>query len=320
MQLAGLSKAVGLGNEDTFAGTSGLVAQHAVLGWVHVLSPRLVLDTRVGYNHFDLDFAQAGVEIGDQLGEQLGVPNSNQQDEQNGIPIFSPAGYTGIGQSRSLPILRDENTFQSVANLTYAADKHTIKAGFDVRRRHMGEFQTNRGNGRFNFSPNITNNPANNTGGHVMASFLLGAPSLIEQDYLLADVAIRGTEYSFYVADDWRASSKLSLNLGLRYELDTPFSETNNWASFDPATATVLVAGRNGVSETAGVKTFDKAFAPRLGFAYQLGAGHRRARRGRHLLEHPGNGGNVVPPAPPRALRSHLQLQPRQPVRDAARE
>ena len=56
-------------------------------------------------------------------------------------------------------------TLQYVANLTYAADKHTIKTGLDVRRRHMSEFQTNRGNGRFNFSPNITNNPANNTGG-----------------------------------------------------------------------------------------------------------------------------------------------------------
>jgi carboxypeptidase family protein len=295
VQLPGLSKEVGLGNEDTFAGTSGLVAQHAVLGWVHVFSPRLVLDTRVGYNRFNLDFAQAGVEVGDQLGEQLGVPNSNQQDEQNGIPIFSPAGYTGIGQSRSLPILRKESTYQYVANLTYVADKHTIKSGFDVRRRHMGEFQTNRGNGRFNFSSNITNNPANNTGGHVMASFLLGAPSLIEQDYLLADVAIRGTEYGFYVADDWRASQKLTLNIGLRYELDTPFSEkSNQWASFDPQTATVLVAGRNGVSETAGLKTFYKAFAPRLGFAYQLGR-HTVVRGGAGIFWNtPGNGGNVL--------------------------
>ena len=144
----------------------------------------------------------------------------------------------------------------------------------------MSEFQTNRGNGRFNFASNITNNPANNTGGHVMAAFLLGAPSLIEQDYLLADAAIRTTEYGLYVADDWRATSTLTLNLGLRYELDTPPSETSNqWANFDPTTATVLVAGRNGVSETAGVNTFKRAFAPRLGFAYQL-AQHTVVRGG----------------------------------------
>src|SRR4029077_15046039 len=181
VQIAGVSKEVGLGNEDTFAGTSGLVAQHAVLGWVHVLSPRVVLDTRVGYNKFDLDFAQAGVEVGDQLGEQLGVPNSNQQDEQNGIPIFSPAGYTGIGQSRSLPILRDENTFQYVTSLVFAGDHHTIKTGFDVRRRHMGEFQTNRGNGRFNFSPNITNKPAHNTGAPGIGDVMLGAHKPLDE-------------------------------------------------------------------------------------------------------------------------------------------
>ena len=111
VQLPGLSKAVGLGNEDTFAGPSELLAEHAVFGWVHVFSSRLLLDSRAGYNHFNLDFTQADVAPGDQLGEQLGVPNANQQDAQNGIPIFSPAGYTGIGQSRSLPIFRHEKHF-----------------------------------------------------------------------------------------------------------------------------------------------------------------------------------------------------------------
>ena len=321
VQIPGVSKPVGLGNEDSFAGPSDLLAEHAVFGWVHVFSSRLLLDSRAGYNHFNLDFTQADVVTGDQLGEQLGVPNANQQDGQDGIPIFSPSGYSGIGQSRSLPIFRHEKTFQYVTNLTFAGDKHTIKAGFDVRRRHMGEFQTNRGNGRFNFSPNITNNPANNTGGHVMASFLLGAPSLIEQDYLLAsDVAMRSTEYSAYVGDDWRASQKLTLNIGMRYELDTPFTENDNlWANFDPATATVLVAGRNGVSRSAGVKTFKKAFAPRLGFAYQVGE-HTVVRGGGGLFWNtPGNGGAALAVAPPRALRADLQLQPGHTVRDAAR-
>jgi hypothetical protein len=272
VQLPGLPKAVGLGNEDTFAGASTLRAHHAVINWVHVLSPQMILDLRAGYARFQLDFTQADVEGGDQLGVKLGVPNANQQEQQNAIPIFSPAGYTGIGHSRSLPILRRENTYQYVGNLTFTGSAHTVKTGLDVRRRHLTEYQTNRGNGRFNFAPNITNNPANNTGGSAMAAFLLGAPSLIEQDYLLAWVGIRGTEYSAYVADDWRATRKLTLNIGLRYELDTPYSEVaNRWANFDPKTATVLIAGRNGVSESAGVNTFKKGFAPRFGFAYKLG-------------------------------------------------
>ena len=303
--LAGVGKAIGIGNEDTFAGTSTLRAHHSVMNWVHVFSPRILLDLRAGYARFQLDFTQADVAPGDKLGNKLGVPNANQQDQQDGLPIFSPAGYTGIGHSRSLPILRRENTYQYVGNLTFTGSAHTIKTGLDVRRRHLTEYQTNRGNGRFNFAPNITNNPANNTGGNAMAAFLLGAPSLIEQDYLLAWVGIRGTEYSVYVADDWRVTQKLTLNIGLRYELDTPYSEVaNRWANFDPKTATVLVAGRNGVSESAGVNTFKKGFAPRFGFAYQV-AQKTVVRGGAGIFWNTaGHGGNAL------RLQRHVPFGP----------
>ena len=130
VQLAGLSKAVGLGNEDTFAGPS-TCSPSTRWSAGRTSSPWLLLDSRFGYNHFNLEFTQADVEIGEQLGEELGVPNANQQDAQAGIPIFSPTGYTGIGHSRSLPILRQERTFQHVANLTFAADRH-VQGG--VRR------------------------------------------------------------------------------------------------------------------------------------------------------------------------------------------
>lgn len=305
VNLAGVGKSIGIGNEDTFAGTSGLTAQHLVLNWVHVISPRMMLDVRAGYARFHLDFTQADVASGDKLGNKLGVPNANQQDLQNGLPIFSPAGYTGIGHSRSLPILRRQNIFQYVGNLTYTSSAHTIKTGFDARRRHLTEYQTNRGNGRFNFAPNITNNPANNTGGNAIAAFLLGAPSLIEQDYLLAWVGLRGTEYSAYIGDDWRVTQKLTLNLGMRYELDTPYSEVaNRWANFDPSTATVLVAGRNGVSKYAGVNTFKKGFAPRFGFAYKV-ADKTVVRGGGGIFWNTaGHGGNTL------RLQRHVPFGP----------
>ncbi len=303
--LPGVGKTVGIGNEDTFAGTSGLTAQHLVLNWVHVLSPRMLLDVRAGYARFKLDFTQADVAPGDKLGNKLGVPNANQQDAQDALPIFSPAGYTGIGHSRSLPILRRQNIFQYVGNLTYTGGAHTIKTGFDVRRRHLTEYQTNRGNGRFNFAPNITNNPTGNTGGHAMAAFLLGAPSLIEQDYLLSWVGLRGTEYSAYIGDDWRVTQKLTLNLGMRYELDTPYSEVaNRWANFDPRTATVLVAGRNGVSKYAGINTFKKGFAPRFGFAYKV-ADKTVVRGGGGIFWNTaGHGGNTL------RLQRHVPFGP----------
>jgi hypothetical protein len=118
-------------------------------------------------------------------------------------------------------------------------------------------------------------------------------------------VGIRGTEYSAYVADDWRATRKLTLNIGLRYELDTPYSEVaNRWANFDPKTATVLIAGRNGVSESAGVNTFKKGFAPRFGFAYQLGA-RTVVRGGAGIFWNTaGHGGNAL------RLQRHVPFGP----------
>ena len=130
----------------------------------------------LGFNRFHLDYDQEGTESGEPLGNLLGVPNANQHDTAKAFPIFSPGGYTGAGHSRSLPIYRRENTYQVVGNLSSSYSAHTIKTGVDIRRRQLTEFQTNRGNGRFNFATSQTNNPVNNTGGDGMASFLGRCP------------------------------------------------------------------------------------------------------------------------------------------------
>ena len=175
--------------------------------------PSSDLQRRAGYNRFKLDYTQEGSEFGEPLGNLLGVPNANQHETARAFPIFSPAGYTGAGHSRSLPIFRRENTFQYAGNLTWVKAAHTVKFGGDVRRRQLTEYQTNRGNGRFNFSPSITNNPENNSGGNSIASFLLGAPSLIEQDYLLAWVGIRGG--SAATKTDFTAETRRTQRLSL---------------------------------------------------------------------------------------------------------
>ena len=183
------------------------------------------LQRRAGYNRFKLDYTQEGSEFGEPLGNLLGVPNANQHETARAFPIFSPAGYTGAGHSRSLPIFRRENTFQYAGNLTWVKAAHTVKFGGDVRRRQLTEYQTNRGNGRFNFSPSITNNPENNSGGNSIASFLLGAPSLIEQDYLLAWVGIRGS--SAATKTDFTAETRRTQRLSLGTHASSVLSVSN---------------------------------------------------------------------------------------------
>jgi hypothetical protein len=295
VQIAGISQPVALGNEDSFAGVASNPTQHVVASYVKVISPRLVNDLRVGFNRFKLDYLAEGAVEGGTLGNQLGVPNSNTHPQQNVLPIFSPANYTGIGHTRSLPIFRRINSFQYGDNLNFTAGSHTLKFGGLAIRRQITEYQTNRGNGRFNFSPAFTDSRAGGNSGHSMASFLLGYANLIEQDFTLAWTGQRGWETGLYIADDWRVTSRLTLNLGLRWEYYSPFTEVaDRIANFDAASATVLVAGRDGVSRTAGVNKDWKNWAPRAGFAYQLGR-NTVIRGGYGLFYNPnGNGGALL--------------------------
>jgi hypothetical protein len=292
--IPGISHPLPLGDEASFAGTSFQPVQHAVADYTHLFSPTLINDFRAGFNRYRDDYTLAGTTPTENLGVELGVPNANPNALQTGLPIFSPANYEGIGMSRSLPIYRRENTFEELDNVTWTKGKHTFKFGVDVRRRQITEYQTNRGNGRFNFSPGFTAQPGVNSGDSI-ASMLLGYPTLYEQDYLLVWPGIRGIETGAYFADDWRVSKKLTLNIGMRWEYYSPYSEVaNRWANFNPTTGKLMIAGQNGVGPDAGVNGDWKDFAPRFGFAYQA-LSHTVVRGGFGLFYNPnGNGGAIL--------------------------
>ena len=268
--IPGIDGPVNLGDEGSFAGSSFSPDQHAVFSYAKVFTPRLVNEFRMGFNRFRLDYTADQFVPGAGLGNKLGVPNANVTPNEQNLPIFSPASYIGIGQTRSLPIFRRENTFQYIDNVTYNTGGHTIKAGVDFRRRQLTIYQTNQGNGRFNFSTGLTDSRAG-SGGDSMASFILGYGTSIVHDYTLNWPGERGYELGFYFADDWRVNSKLTINLGLRWDYFSPFSEVaNRWANFNLTTAKIDIAGQNGVDKYAGVLPYRKNFGPRFGFAYQI--------------------------------------------------
>ena len=299
--LPGITGPVSLGNEDTFAGSSDLHAYHSVLNWVRTLTPTFIMEARMGFNRFALNFLQEGAAPGAQLGEKLGVRGSNQGPNSDGIPIFSPAGYTGIGQTRSLPIIRIENTYHPGVNFTNLRGRHTIKYGADLRRRQVTQYQTNRGNGRFNFGRTFTDNPNNaNATGDAMAALILGTANTIEQDFTLFAPGIRIWESNFFVQDDWRVNDRLAINFGVRYEYDTPSTEvTNRWTNYDVVQAKLLISGFNTDSRT-GVNGDRNNFAPRLGFAYKIRPG-TILRGGAGIFYNPAGSEAVM-------LRRHRQL------------
>jgi hypothetical protein len=300
-RVPGFDQPLGLGNEDTFAGDSTLHSYHAVASWIRTITPRFIMEAKMGYNRFNLVFLQEGASPGAQLGEKLGFRGSNQGPQSDGVPIISPGGYFGIGQTRSLPIYRINNTFHPRIDFTKLQGRHSIKFGTDARRRQITQYQTNRGNGRYNFARTFTDNPNSvaNTG-ETMAAFLLGTPSTIEQDFTLVYPGFRITEYSYYVQDDWKVNDRLTLNLGLRYEYDTPVTEVaNRQTNFNVLTGKLLIAGFNTDART-GVQPDRNNFAPRFGFAYRVRSG-TVVRGGIGMFYNPSGSENVY-------IRRHRQL------------
>jgi len=299
--IEGMSQEVALGNENTFAGDSDLKAYNIMASWIRTFSPSWVMEARLGFNRFDLNFMQEGAVEGAKLGEALGVRNSNQGPMSDGIPIFSPGGYAGIGQTRSLPIIREEDTYNPTVTFTNLRGRHTLKYGFSWNNRLLRQFQTNRGNGRFNFNTTFSRDH-NNTGstGDPMASFLLGYASTIQQDFTLVFPRIDLDEYSYFVQDDWKVNNRLTLNIGMRYGYDTPATERDDqWTNFDLATAKLLIAGFNTDSRT-GVNPDRDNFAPRFGFAFRARKG--TVLRGGYGLFYNQNGSEGV------VMRRHRQL------------
>jgi len=301
VSVTGLSAPAGLGNEDTFAGDSSLKSYNSVLSLIRTFTPTFIMESKMGFNRFALIFLQEGATPGARLGEALGVRNANQGQLADGIPIFSPAGFSGIGQTRSLPIFRIENTFHPSVNFTNIRGTHSLKFGLEARRRQVTQFQTNRGNGRFNFSRTFTDNPnATANTGDAMAGLLLGVASTIEQDFTLVFPGIRATEWGTYIQDDWKINDRLTFNLGLRYEYDTRVSEVaNRWTNFDPITGKLLIAGFNTDANT-GIQKDANNFAPRFGFGFRVRKG-TVLRGGYGIFYNPAGSEQVL-------MRRHRQL------------
>ena len=211
--------------------------QHAVAVWTHIFSPRLINEARVGYTRYG--FYRLQQDRDSNVIQALGIgglTDAGKTPFNNGAPQITLTGFDTIGGPTNLPQGRHDNTYNYIENMTFIAGQHSMKFGFDIRRFLFNSFFTSFGRGAFTFDGTFT--------GNAVADMLLGMPRQADRNLGTPFHNSMTFASGYYFQDDWKITPKLTLNLGLRYDLDLPEVErVNKIASFDPTRATIKVAG-----------------------------------------------------------------------------
>jgi hypothetical protein len=279
----------------TFGAGTGLVrAQSLAINDTHTFTPHLLNEFRFGFSRFAIKVIS--IDAGQNLGSKAGIPGTNISDTASAGPQiqFPNNEIRNLGHNGNQPLLTFLDTFQYYDNVTLIHGRHTIKTGANYTRRRRNVFNIDSIVGQFQFTSNLTSNCAgiasgcstNSATGFPIASMLLGYPSAENRQYFRGLIGERRPEFGSYVQDDFRVSPRLTINLGLRYDLFVPFVEVHDRQSnFDTGTGKFVIASEdavmNGIHVGRGLQlTPTKDFMPRVGFAYDLQGNGKLVLRG----------------------------------------
>ncbi len=233
-------------------------SHNALIQYQRTLTPRTINSVLVGFNRAVRQiFAQNYTTNANQL---WGVGYLPTVPRDFGYPGISVTGYSTVGDAISLPIDRADNTVQIADNLTLIRGAHTMKIGAELRDLQLNGYIEEYTRGQIDFSGALT--------GSGIGDLLLGLPTLGIQSRYTGPQTLRSKSWSGYFQDDWKINRELTLNVGLRYEYDSPATDpTNRMATFDFQTGQSVQVGTDGYSRS-GTRPKRDDFAPRIGFAW----------------------------------------------------
>lgn len=270
--ITGFAGGNNLGNLDTFN-------QQGIAGLTWTKSPTEVLEYRFAVTRLGFDRLPAAVG-GPSMRELFGITGLPEGPRiQGGITPQDIQGFPRFGRQSTNPQAQFPTTINSRLNLSKTLNRHNLKMGYELLLLRVLVDDTNPLYGIDGYGGFFSRLPGQNLGTlagasantvHSLSDFYFGSRS----SYQLAtqvQANARQQAHWFYIQDDFKVNSKLTLNLGLRYELTTPNYDANNkLANFDPAQNKLILATSGSIENRTLQRQTWNNFAPRIGAAYQL--------------------------------------------------
>lgn len=236
-------------------GNSSIGVHQGQLNYTHIFSPRLVMELTTGVTYYDINAVPFN--SGKNLNNTAPylIPNANGCLDCSGLALITLQGsYAPMGDPTFQPLLISELNHQYSGKFTWTLGKHTIEGGGGLIYRSTSAIQGTYPRGEVLFTGTVVN---------ALTSFFKGTGYQWNRLTTLTKPYLRSSESSAFIQDDWRMMPKLTLNLGVRYDVFSPANEKyGNLANFNLTSMTMIQ------SQTAGIQTSYIDVAPRFGFAY----------------------------------------------------
>jgi hypothetical protein len=268
----------GSGNITT--GVTGLTdtrAQSLAGNFLHVFNLRTLNELRMGYTRRSIDRTATSLES--PPSQSIGLPGIPTNGAfENTLPTFTVAGLQQLGPSSNTASNFKTDVTQIFDAVSHQHGRHSLKAGLDFRWERLDVIQPPSPTGNFTFSTLFTNSQAIPTmgsalssfTGNALASFLLGQVQTFSIDVQQRVLRPRAHDQEYFIQDDFKATSHLTINAGLRYTLNFPSTDADNQSAvFNLQSQQLEYLGQNGNGRSA--RQLHKGdFGPRLGIAYRL--------------------------------------------------
>jgi hypothetical protein len=266
-----------LGGSLSQSGTTAARIQNTGIGQIYQFKPNLVNEIRVGLNRQASRLKQE--DYGQNLSQNFGIPGVNQSLQTSGLSSMAIAGLFNVGGSILTPLQVAATDWNFGEKITWIKGRHTLRFGFDDQYEIGATGYLVFGRGYYTFLSLTTSTLVGKPGGNAFASFLLGVPFQVSRDeFPPGTVGLISSRYGFYAQDDFKVTSRLTVNLGARYDImPYPREKNDRLSNFDPITRTMLIAGQN-TSERLRATDY-KDLAPRIGLAYAPGSGFKTVLR-----------------------------------------